>query len=199
VAYPLIVRVADGLAALHQAGIVHRDIKADNVLITEDGRPVIADFGLAMTAEDLPALPNGVIGTPAYMAPEAILGITETFEQYAAADQYSLAVTTYYALTGTLPFDAPTPSALFYAQMAVEPDPASRRRPELPDALDVVLRRALAKRPADRFEHTRALRDALYNVRISLADGPENPPEPLRDSGARSATTPALRPTIVAA
>ena len=146
-ALSVLVKAADGLCALHEAGIVHRDIKADNVLLTDEGRPVIADFGLAMHRERLPCLPSsGIVGTPAYMSPEAILGITESFEHYSSSDQYSFGVTTYFALTGTLPFDAPTPSALFYAQMAVAPEPATARRAELPGDIDAVLRRALGKR-----------------------------------------------------
>jgi serine/threonine-protein kinase len=171
-------------------------VKAENVLLTDDARPVIADFGLAMHRENLPALPNGIVGTPAYMAPEAILGITEAFEHYAFADQYSFAVTTYYALTGTLPFDAATPSGLFYAQMALDPDPPSHRRSTLPPALDAVLVKALAKRPSDRFANVRALRDALEGVRGKL--GPARGVlELLRVSGLRTTPAPALKPTVV--
>lgn len=180
-ALDVLVKAADGLAALHRAGIVHRDIKADNILVTEDGRPVIADFGLAMHRESLPALPTAIVGTPAYMAPEAILGITETFEQYTSADQYSLAVTAYFALTGTLPFDARTPSGLFYAQMAVEPDPPSRRRADLPPELDAVLGRALAKRPQDRYESVAEFRDALAAIRDALGS-PTTTPRPPRNA-----------------
>jgi serine/threonine-protein kinase len=192
----IMIRAADGLAALHDAGIVHRDIKADNVLLADDGRPVIADFGLAMHAENLPALPQGIVGTPAYMAPEAILGITESFEQYALADQYSFAVTTYVALTGSLPFTAATPSGLFYAQMALEPDPPSSRNGSVPSALDPVLLRAMSKRPNLRFPCVRELRAALAVVRAELQDSPTTAAQDPRSSGVRS-TAPSLQPTVV--
>jgi serine/threonine protein kinase len=203
----ILAKVADALAALHDAGIVHRDIKADNVLLADEGRPVLGDFGLAMAADDLPALPQGIIGTPAYMAPEAILGITESFEQYAAADQYSLGVTAYYALTGTLPFDAPTASALFYAQMAVEPPPPSSRRSDLPPELDALVLRALAKRPNERFPSVAAMRDAIMAIRAQLPATPATPsaatvPEPAGDGPTTegpTTPTPALKPTMVAA
>lgn len=198
-ALEMLVKVADGLAALHACGIVHRDIKADNILLTNDHRPVIADLGLAIHQEDLPAPPGGIVGTPAYMAPEAILGLTETFEQYALADQYGLAVTAYFALTGTLPFEASTPSGLFYAQMAIDPDPPTRRRCQLPSEIDAVMLRALAKRAADRYASVGEFRDALWRVRETLETTTvSNPP---RDSGVQSnaSLTPVLKPPVVAA
>ncbi len=195
-ALELLIPVADAIAALHRAGIVHRDVKGDNVLISEDGRPVIADFGLAMHAENLPALPRGIVGTPAYMAPEAILGITETFEQYAFADQYSFAVLAYYTLTGTMPFHAATPSGLFYAQMAIEPDPLVSRCQSVPEALDAIVLRALAKRPNDRFENMAALRDALGAVRDTLPE--VTGVRRISREAIRRAPIASLQPTVVA-
>jgi serine/threonine-protein kinase len=195
-ALEVLVPLADAIASLHAAGIVHRDVKSDNVLLAEEGRPVIADFGLAMHAENLPALPRGIVGTPAYMAPEAILGITETFEQYAFADQYSFGVLAYHALTGTMPFQAATPSGLFYAQMAVEPDSLVSRCATVPEALDAIVIRALSKRPNDRFPTMAAMRDAMAAVRDTLPEvtGVRRLSRP---SGVLQAK-PSLQPTVVA-
>ena len=192
-----LIRVADAIAALHTAGIVHRDVKADNVLLAEDGRPVIADFGLAMHAENLPALPRGIVGTPAYMAPEAILGITESFEQYVQADQYSFGVLAYYALTGTMPFHAATPSGLFYAQMALEPDSLIVRCPEVPATLDEIVRRSLSKRPADRHRSMAAFCEALASVRDTLPCDAA-PRRFSRVSTQPRSSVPSLQPTVVA-
>ena len=143
----IICRVAEGLAAAHQAGILHRDLKPDNVLLTHRGEPKIGDFGLAKKLRDDGTLGNArLAGTPQFMAPELFQGQRASM----ASDVYSLGICYYLLLTGKLPFARPTLNELITAAVH-EPFPSVREH--CPDAtLDMVecIRRFADRSPANR-------------------------------------------------
>jgi serine/threonine-protein kinase len=157
VAQDLLAQAADALGVAHAAGIVHRDVKPANLLVTPDRRVKITDFGIARAAEGMALTQTGeVMGTPAYISPEQAEGGTAT----AASDVYSLGVVAFECLAGRKPFVADTPVATAIAHLR---NPV----PELPDSVPAdlaqVVRRALATAPEDRFHDgtafARALRD----------------------------------------
>lgn len=146
-------RILDGiLSALehaHGAGIVHRDLKPANVMVTALGGLKIMDFGIARVrgAEHM-TIDGCVVGTPAYMAPEQVLGD----EIDGRADLYAVGVILYRLLAGRLPFDADAPMAMLQKQVSETPQPLDSHRANLPAWCDLVVQRALAKAPADRFQ-----------------------------------------------
>jgi serine/threonine protein kinase len=152
--------IADALAHAHAAGIVHRDLKPSNVLLHRDGRPLLADFGLARATADSTHLTMAglAIGTPGYMAPEQVLGK----EVDARADVYAYGALVFRSLTGRLPFPGTTPMEIAIATVTAPIPSAVALRPELPDELDAVLERILAKNPDDRPESMTAA-VALFN------------------------------------
>lgn len=157
-----VAAAARGVAAAHAAGIVHRDLKPSNIVIDDDGRVVVVDFGVA-TAADLPKLTQTdiVVGTRAYIAPELWLGAPAT----PLADVYALGVLLYRALTDQAPYDVDG--------AADAPVPPSQRRAGIAPALDTVVLKAMAPQPRDRVQSARALADALDAV---LASGPAPSP-----------------------
>src|SRR5262249_41376250 len=131
-AVALLLKVADALACVHAAHIVHRDIKPGNILLDSNGEPFLADFGLARTEDGWLSSANQLAGTPAYMAPEQVL--PELGPVGPLSDQYSLALVLYQMLTGRLPFEG-TVAALIYQIGSRTPPPPSQFRPELDSEL----------------------------------------------------------------
>ena len=171
--------VADALAYAHARGVVHRDIKPDNILIERaSGRPMVTDFGIARaTAGDSRLTVTGVaVGTPAYMSPEQALGERELDGR---SDLYSLAVVGYHMLTGETPFKASNTPAMLVKHVSERPRPVRERRPEVPAYLAVAIDRALAKRPEDRWADAAEFRDALDSAKASLRYRPPPAPPPL--------------------
>jgi serine/threonine-protein kinase len=153
--------VADALAFAHAHGVIHRDIKPDNILLDrESGRPMVTDFGIARAAEaDGHLTVTGVaVGTPAYMSPEQSLGERELDGR---SDIYSLGVVGYQMLAGELPFKANSTPAMMMKHVSTIPLPVRERRPDTPAALAAAVDRALAKRPEDRWPTAAAFRDAV--------------------------------------
>jgi eukaryotic-like serine/threonine-protein kinase len=157
----LLAPVADALAYAHQEGIVHRDVKPANILITSGGQPMLSDFGITklLEGENNQSLTGtGVgIGTPEYMAPEQSLGN----EVDGRADEYSLGIVFYELITGHKPFQADTPMAVLLKQVN-DPLPAPRQFvPDLPEKVEQVLYKSLAKNPLDRYQTTGQVASAL--------------------------------------
>ncbi len=161
----LILPVARGVAYAHKRGILHRDIKPANVLITDDGEPMLSDFGIAklFEAEQTTALTGSgmAIGTPEYMAPEQWTGVTSP-----QSDLYSLGIVLYEMVAGRKPYVADTPAAILIKQ-ATEPLPSPRKfAVDLPDDLELALIKVLAKEPADRYKDVNTFIGALDALHI---------------------------------
>ena len=161
---PVLVEIARGLAAVHAAGVTHRDIKPDNIIIGADARARLGDFGLARTGASAPTATadptlalgtpaSAIAGTPAYMAPEVLRGAAAD----PASDQFSFGVLAYEVLAGKRPFAGATWSALLAAIETTSP-PALRGAPGW---LDAAIHRALSIDPAERFASMTALADHL--------------------------------------
>jgi serine/threonine-protein kinase len=153
--------VADALAYAHAHGVVHRDIKPDNILIDRaSGRPLVTDFGIARAAagETRLTVTGVAVGTPAYMSPEQALGERDVDGR---SDVYSLAIVGYHMLVGETPFKAANTPAMLVKHVSERPRPIRERRPDVPAHLAVAIDRALAKRPEDRFADAAEFRDAL--------------------------------------
>ncbi len=172
-ALTILQQIAGGLAAVHAAGIVHRDVKPENVIIEEgSGRPVLIDFGIASKyrVEEEPA------GTPAYLAPEVIFGGPAD----PTADVYSLGCMAFELLTGRLPFEHENLPELYQAHLGHERPLVSSRRPEL-GSFDLVVQRAMARRAADRYTSALEFAAALGDAMERWSRG-ETLPEPARES-----------------
>lgn len=155
--------VADALAYAHAHGVIHRDIKPDNIIIQgEDGRALVSDFGIARAVEsDSHLTATGVaVGTPAYMSPEQALGEREVDGR---SDIYSLGIVAYQMLSGELPFRAANTPAMMMKHVSEMPRPLSQQRPDIPAGIAATVERAIAKRPEDRWQDAAAFRDALAN------------------------------------
>ena len=151
-------QILDALGHAHRAGIVHRDLKPANLMLTEAGIVKVMDFGIARVAGTERMTNDGfMVGTPAYMAPEQVRGE----EVDGRTDLYAVGVVFYRLLTGKLPFKAETAVAMIQSQLNDQPTPARQVRTDLPDWLDVVLMRSLAKRPGERYQSAEEFRRAL--------------------------------------
>ncbi len=176
----MIVReLLHGLAALHAAGIVHADVKSDNVLVdTVDGRDHVKliDFGLAHPdLEGRPGAPRSrdmVSGTPDYMAPEVIRGHGST----AASDVYAAGIILYELVTGTTPFSGGSSADIVNRHLREPVVPPSLRRTDLPPILDRIILRALEKDATKRFASAAAFASALAIAIPSLCETEEVPP-----------------------
>jgi hypothetical protein len=151
-------QILDALEHAHAAGIVHRDLKPGNVMVTASGDVKVMDFGIARVAGSEHLTMEGyMMGTPAYMAPEQVRG--EEVDR--RMDLYSAAVMLYRLVTHRLPFEADSAITLIHSQLTDPPTPPRQFRPDLPEWIDAILTRGLAKAPADRFQTAAEFRLAL--------------------------------------
>ncbi len=181
-AFELAVQLAGGLQALHDAGIVHRDVKAANVILDEKGRPRLMDFDFAKRhdagAPDTAPVTGHILGTPEYMSPEAARGDPVEFR----SDVYSLGVVVFEMFTGDVPFRGDSPLATILKHLNEPPPLEGPRAKALPSSLLPVLRKALAKWPAERYSTAGGFAMALGFARIAfgeLAPPPKVPTPPL--------------------
>ncbi|MBA2889704.1 serine/threonine protein kinase [Nonomuraea soli] len=168
------LQVLAALRAAHAAGVLHRDVKPDNVLLTEGGRAVLTDFGIATTPDDVTVTRTGVlVGTPAFIAPERAMGSDAT----PASDLWSLGVTLYHAVEGCSPFQRDNPLATLGAVIHAQPAPMARA-----GALAPVITGLLRKHPDERMtmEETE---QRLAAIVTGAPAGPTGPVPPPPDSG----------------
>ncbi|HZJ23998.1 MAG TPA: serine/threonine-protein kinase, partial [Anaerolineales bacterium] len=154
----LIERLASALDYAHQKGIVHRDIKPDNVLFDDTNHPYLTDFGIAkLTESAISATGGGTMGTPAYVSPEQAQGANVD----SRADIYGMGVMIYEMLTGRKPYDAESPMSVAVRHIT-EPIPdILQANPELPIEVDTIIRTAMAKDREDRYSNAKELSRAL--------------------------------------
>src|SRR6185436_5730141 len=154
--------VADALAYAHERGVVHRDIKPDNILIDgQTGRAMVTDFGIARATtegESRLTATGTAIGTPAYMSPEQCAGDRQLDGR---SDLYSLGAVAYYMLTAQLPFDGPSTPVIMMKQVTERPSPINRLRPDVPRDLERIVMKLLEKDPGHRFSSGAELIAAL--------------------------------------
>ncbi|HEX4682605.1 MAG TPA: serine/threonine-protein kinase [Gemmatimonadaceae bacterium] len=150
--------VSDALAYAHGHGIIHRDVKAENILIDAGGRALVTDFGIARLAEAAPLTATGqILGTVYYLSPEQVSGDPVD----ARSDIYSLGVVGFLALSGRFPFDAAIASAVLIAHVNKAPPPLHTVAPQTPRVLADIIDRCLMKDAADRFQNCDELMDAI--------------------------------------
>ncbi|GAB2865828.1 Stk1 family PASTA domain-containing Ser/Thr kinase [Streptomyces deserti] len=165
---------ADVLAALeisHEMGLVHRDIKPGNVMMTKRGVVKVMDFGIARAMQSgvTSMTQTGmVVGTPQYLSPEQALGRGVD----ARSDLYSVGIMLFQLVTGRLPFDADSPLAIAYAHVQEEPPVPSSVNRSLPPAVDALIARALKKNPNERFPSAEAMRGECLRVASSFQPAP---------------------------
>lgn len=166
----ILLELADCLGATHRAGIVHRDIKPDNVILEGLlGKTLLMDFGIAKSVSDLSTTISGiVVGTPTYMSPEQATG--EGFVDH-RSDIYSLGVLAYHMLTGRPPFIGASPHAVIASHVAERPLPIRRLNPSVPRAMAEAVERCLAKEPEERFQSAGEFAAAIENVTFA-SDAP---------------------------
>jgi eukaryotic-like serine/threonine-protein kinase len=166
-------QVARALGFAHERGVIHRDVKSQNILLAETGEAKVADFGIARAATATTTSRSSlVLGTAGYMAPEQAMGEPVGPE----SDLYSLGIVLYEMLTGTLPYSAEGPVALAMKHVNEPPCSPKEANPEVPEALDALTLRLLAKNPEDRYASAAELAEDLERVRSGLpqtAEGPE--------------------------
>jgi WD40 repeat protein/serine/threonine protein kinase len=160
-------KCARALHVAHEAGIIHRDVKPGNVMVTPEGDPVLLDFGLARDLEDgttTLTVPGGLLGTPSYMSPEQLAGPANCVDR--RTDVYALGVTLYECLTLVRPFEAPTRELLYRRILADSPCPPGRLNPSISRDFDVALETALAKDADQRYQTALDFAEDLRRIRL---------------------------------
>ncbi|HEY8072845.1 MAG TPA: serine/threonine-protein kinase, partial [Labilithrix sp.] len=171
-AFHIFDQVCQGVVAIHEASTVHRDLKPSNILIDAQGRVYVSDLGVARILEEHTrgGASAYVVGSAAYMAPEAALGDETTPELFVRRDVYALGCIAYELFTGHPPFDGPTDIALMSKHLLEPPPLATSLRPDLAPAWDPVLAKSVAKDPLGRWPGAAELRAAVAQVHASDAE-----------------------------
>jgi eukaryotic-like serine/threonine-protein kinase len=154
--------VCSALAAAHARGLIHRDIKPGNVMLTPDGKVKVMDFGIARaTTSETITQTAAVVGTAQYISPEQAQGQTVDFR----SDLYSVGCCLYEMLTGTVPFTGATPVAIAYRHVREDPTPPRMLNPDVPPPLEAIVLKAMAKLPDNRYQTAAELHDDLERFR----------------------------------
>jgi eukaryotic-like serine/threonine-protein kinase len=162
-AVDIVLQILKAARFAHRRGVVHRDIKPHNVIVDEEGRAKVTDFGIARAGASDMTQTGSIMGTAQYLSPEQAQGLAVT----AASDLYAIGIILYELLTGRVPFDGETAVSIALQQVTAEPIPPSQLNPAVPAALDAIVLCALAKDPAQRFADADAFIAALEEVRAA--------------------------------
>ncbi len=163
-AIDIVLQILQAARVAHKRGVIHRDLKPHNVILDEEGRARVTDFGIARAGASDMTLTGSIMGTAQYLSPEQAQGYSVT----EASDLYSVGVILYELLTGVVPFEGETAVAVAFKQVSAEPRPPSELNPAIPLSLDAVVLRALAKDPAARYADADELIAALQLEREVL-------------------------------
>jgi serine/threonine protein kinase len=165
---------ASALGHAHERGVIHRDVTGRNIMVAGDGRVFVLDFGLALAAgQSRVTTEDTALGTIYYMAPEVI----HAQQADARTDLYGLGIVLYEALTGTFPFVADAPPAVFYLATNEQAVPPRVRRPEIPEALERVVLKAIARDPAGRYQSAADFIAGIDELSPRSIDHPATPAE----------------------
>jgi beta-lactam-binding protein with PASTA domain/tRNA A-37 threonylcarbamoyl transferase component Bud32 len=156
-AVDIVLQILKAARFAHRRGVVHRDIKPHNVIVDDEGRAKVTDFGIARAGASDMTETGSIMGTAQYLSPEQAQGHPVD----ARSDLYSIGIVLYELLTGVLPFDAESPVTIALKQVSEDPVPPAQLNPAVPPALDAVVRRALRKDPAERYPDADAFIAAL--------------------------------------
>lgn len=172
-AIDIVAQVAQGLAYAHEHGIVHRDVKPSNIMVVHDGHVKITDFGIARMASAAVRTQTGmVLGSPKYMSPEQVVGkVTDQ-----RSDIFSLGVMLYEMLTGRAPFTGENINAIMYQTLNAVPPAPSSLNPAVPEMLNFIVAKAIAKGVEDRYQNAREMANDLRACRSSLPPSPAAAP-----------------------
>lgn len=175
----IVFKVAMALDYAYRQGIVHRDIKPANILVDDDDNVKITDFGLAMNVNKKSDMDSTFImgvGSPAYMSPEQI----KSYPLNQKTDLYSLGVVLFHMLTGRLPFRAKNPAQLVYKIINTDPPSAAALNPDVPEAMDVVIRKALEKDLYSRYKNGAEFAKDITSVQFKIYDENDRVPDSSR-------------------
>lgn len=162
----VVTQIGEALAVAHRQGIIHRDIKVENILLDENGHTYLTDFGIAKDTVGNANITqnNAILGSPAYLSPEQIKG-EEVTQQ---SDIYSMGILIYELLTGNVPFDEETAAALLYKHLAEPVPDISQEFSDIPPSINEIIQRATAKEPSDRYaDILELMKDFKHVVRAS--------------------------------
>jgi beta-lactam-binding protein with PASTA domain/predicted Ser/Thr protein kinase len=163
-AIDIVVQILRAARFAHRRGVIHRDLKPHNVILDEEGRARVTDFGIARAGASDMTMTGSIMGTAQYLSPEQAQGYTVS----SASDLYSIGVILYELLTGVVPFEGETAVAIAFKQVSATPRSPSELQPGIPASLDAVVLRALAKDPSERYADADELIAALQRERQAL-------------------------------
>ncbi|HMD51785.1 MAG TPA: Stk1 family PASTA domain-containing Ser/Thr kinase, partial [Solirubrobacteraceae bacterium] len=160
----IVIQILRAARFAHRRGVVHRDLKPHNVILDEEGRARVTDFGIARAGASDMTLTGSIMGTAQYLSPEQAQGYAVS----ATSDLYSVGIILYELLTGVVPFEGDTAVAVAFKQVSAEPRPPSELNPALPRSLDAVVLRALAKDPTRRYVDAEEFIAVLERERVTV-------------------------------